>query len=67
MTKHVISTTGSPPTVQVRIANEFDVVKQDRAVADKYGAYFRALPTAWAPIASPQTTDDVHRTIGRPR
>jgi len=50
--------------VDLTVANELDIVEQDRALAEKYGAYFRTLFTAWAPIASPQTIDDVHRIIG---
>jgi hypothetical protein len=50
--------------VDLTVANELDIVEQDRAVAETYGAYFRTLFTAWAPIASPQTMDDVQRIIG---
>jgi hypothetical protein len=52
------------PFVDLSIVNELDVFEQDPSVADKYGAYFRSLFAAWAPIASPQVTGQVQRLIG---
>ncbi|MGC4790359.1 DUF6817 domain-containing protein [Micromonospora sp. DT178] len=51
------------PFVDLSIVNELDIVEQDPLTADKYGAYFRSLFAAWAPIASPQVTSEAQRLL----
>ncbi|MGC9668763.1 DUF6817 domain-containing protein [Planosporangium sp. 12N6] len=51
------------PFVDLSIVNELDVVEQDRAIAERHGDYFRALFTAWAPVASPQVTREARRVL----
>ena len=53
------------PFVDLSIVNELDVIEHDPFVADKHGAYFRALFAAWAPVASPQVTSEVQRLLGQ--
>ncbi|MDG4780382.1 hypothetical protein O7614_12095 [Micromonospora sp. WMMD961] len=52
------------PFVDLSIVNELDVVEQDPAVAEKYGAYFRSLFTSWAQVASAQVTTDAKQVLG---
>lgn len=51
------------PFVDLSIVNELDVVEQDPALAEKYGAYFRSLFTSWAQIASAQVTAEAMRVL----
>jgi hypothetical protein len=51
------------PFVDISIVNELDVVEQNSAVAEKYGAYFRTLFTSWAQIASAQVTADARQVL----
>lgn len=52
------------PFVDISIVNELDVVEQDSAVAEKYGAYFRSLFTSWAQVASAGVTADARQVLG---
>ncbi|MQA27458.1 MAG: hypothetical protein GEU94_18790 [Micromonosporaceae bacterium] len=52
------------PFVDLSIVNELDVVEQDPAVADRHGAYLRALFSSWVSVASPQVTHDAQRVLG---
>ncbi|MEV6923757.1 hypothetical protein AB0M46_04475 [Dactylosporangium sp. NPDC051485] len=52
------------PFVDLSIVNELDVVEQDPAVADKYGAYFRSLFASWAQVASAQVTAKARQVLG---
>lgn len=53
------------PFVDLSIVNELDVIEQDPSTAEKYGEYFRSLFAVWAPMASPQVTDEAQRLLGR--
>jgi len=54
-----------PPSLEsdLSIVNELDVVEQDPTVADKHGAYLRALFASWAPVASPRVSHDAQRVL----
>ncbi|MCF0092652.1 DUF6817 domain-containing protein [Micromonospora sp. MH99] len=50
--------------IDLSIVNELDVIEHDRAVAERHGAYFRALFASWAPAASAPVIDDAQRVLG---
>jgi hypothetical protein len=59
-----LDTISPQPFVDLSIVSELDVVEQDRAVAEKYGAYFRSLLTPGAQIASAQVTAEARQVLG---
>jgi hypothetical protein len=52
------------PFVDLSIVNELDVVEQDRALAEKFGDYFRSLFTSWGQVASVPVTAEARRVLG---
>ncbi|MEV4135434.1 DUF6817 domain-containing protein [Dactylosporangium sp. NPDC049742] len=52
------------PFADLSIVNELDVVEQDPAVAEQYGADFRSLFTSWAHVASAQVMAEARQVLG---
>ncbi|MBM7806865.1 hypothetical protein JOD57_002702 [Geodermatophilus bullaregiensis] len=44
--------------------NELDIAEHSADLLDRYGAYFRRLATAWAPLLGPQVFADARRVLG---